>query len=86
MCPFPSFEAFAQYADKYLDNREVAHIDAPETEEPTTMDAVWMPYDEANPAQLCFASEHRNISGTHEILVQWAMLTEEQRQKAKDSQ
>ena len=61
--------------------RQVVHVDAPEEPEPVSMDAVWMPYDEANPAQMSFASDHRNISGTHEILVQWAMLTDEQKAK-----
>lgn len=78
-----------QELDEYLDTyiaSQAANVVAPKGPEPVSMDAVWLPYDEANPAQMSFASDHRNISGTHEILVQWAMLTDEQKQKTKEKQ
>ena len=62
--------------------RKVAHIDAPETEEPTTMDAVWLEARDCSPAQMMHASDADLRSGRH--LVPWFMLTEEQRQKAKE--
>jgi len=63
--------------------RKVAHIDAPETEEPTTMDAVWLTASQTTEQQ-------RRLSADYDVktdrwLVQWPMLTEEQRQKAKES-
>lgn len=63
--------------------RKVAHIDTPETEEPTTMDAVWLEAKDCSQAQMMHASDADLRSGRH--LVPWSMLTEEQRQKAKES-
>lgn len=68
-----------------IDGHKVAHIDAPETEEPTTRDAVWLHFGDATPAQRQHASDHKWIGEDNYLLIQAAMLTEEQRQKAKES-
>lgn len=69
-----------------VEDRQVVHIDAPEEPEPVSMDAVWLPDEEATDAQRRFASDWRNsrTGGTCDHLVQWAMLTDEQKQKAKE--
>lgn len=63
--------------------REVVHVDAPEEPEPVSMDAVWLTIYEATEAQKMHASEYDVDKGL--LLVQWAMLTDEQKQKAKES-
>jgi len=67
--------------------RKVVHVDTPEEPEPTNMDAVWIPAWEVSDAQMQFASDRREVkapSAMHvEYLIQWAMLTDEQKQKAK---
>lgn len=62
--------------------RKVAHIDAPETEEPTTMDAVWLWYPDTTEAQRMHASDTDDERG---YLIPWAMLTDEQKQKAQEA-
>lgn len=74
-------EYLAEFLDDAIGSRKVAHIDAPETEEPTPMDAVWLTPHEATTAQVYHASDNCPERG---YLVQWAMLTDEQKQKAKD--
>ena len=76
-------EYLAEFLDDAIGGRKVAHIDAPETEEPTPMDAVWLEARDCSPAQMMHASDADLRSGRH--LVQWAMLTDEQKQKAKQS-
>jgi len=61
--------------------RQVVHLDTPEEPEPTNMDAVWVNDEECSPAQRQFASDSDFILRRH--LIQWAMLTDEQKQKAK---
>jgi len=64
--------------------RTVHHVDTPEEPEPTNMDAVWVPFAEATIAQMQHHCDTRHSSETgHEYLIQWAMLTDEQKQKAK---
>jgi hypothetical protein len=71
------------------EGRKVAHIDAPEIEEPTSMGAVWLWKEDTTAAQQQFASDNRHAQREGEwflqYLVPWSMLTEEQRQKAKES-
>lgn len=65
------------------DTRQVTHVDAPEEPEPTNMDAVWLWEHETTQAQRQFAAEGRGERGhEHQYLIQWAMLTDEQKQKA----
>ena len=64
--------------------RQVVHVDAPEEPEPVSMDAVWLEAKDCSQAQMMHASDADLRSGRH--LVQWAMLTDEQKQKAKQSQ
>lgn len=71
----------AESIEEY-NGRQVVHIDAPEEPEPVSMDAVWLTIYEATEAQKMHASEYDVDKGL--LLVQWAMLTEEQRQKAKE--
>lgn len=68
---------------KYLTAMSNGIIDAPETEEPTTMDAVWLDAKDCSQAQMMHASDADLRSGRH--LVQWAMLTDEQKQKEKSN-
>lgn len=65
--------------------RKVAHIDAPETEEPTTMDAVWMWANEVPDQLRPLAADYRQDAYGAQYLIPRSMLTEEQRQKAKES-
>lgn len=68
------------------EGRKLAHIDAPETEEPAQMDAVWLLHNEASEAQRLFASDWQNtVDDVIRYLVPWDMLTQEQRQKAKEA-
>lgn len=69
-------------------HRQVVHVDAPEEPEPVSMDAVWIPATQCTDAQLLYASDMtpRLVDGTGaQYLIQWAMLTDEQKQKAKES-
>lgn len=59
--------------------RKVSHVDAPEEPEPTNMDAVWLQGEEATTAQRIHSVDWDENKGW---LVQWAMLTDEQKQKA----
>jgi hypothetical protein len=65
--------------------RVVTHVDAPDEPDPTNMDAVWLPYIECSQAQINFASDmcEKNDGPWH--LIQWAMLTDEQKQKAQEA-
>lgn len=63
-------------------SREVVHVDAPEEPEPVSMDAVWLEAKDCSQAQMMHASDADLRSGRH--LVQWAMLTDEQKQKEKE--
>lgn len=70
------------------EGRQVVHVDAPEEPEPVSMDAVWLRRSECTDAQITHSSDSRWAPGTHDVaefLVQWAMLTDEQKQKAKES-
>lgn len=91
-------ESEIEEADKHLfgdgvKGRKVAHIDAPETEGPTTMDAVWLPSWDVPDHMRQFASDEKYVpnddggpvAGVRWFLMQSAMLTEEQRQKAKEA-
>ena len=62
--------------------RQVIHVDAPEEPEPVSMDAVWLEAKDCSQAQMMHASDADLRSGRH--LIQWAMLTDEQKQKAKE--
>lgn len=64
--------------------RQVIHVDAPEEPEPVSMDAVWIDASEATQAQAQHKSDVCYETGRY--LIQWAMLTDEQKQKAKQSQ
>lgn len=67
--------------------RQVAHVDAPEEPEPVSMDAVWLLGSEI-PDGLQFLSADQRINvakGDFEYLIPWAMLTDEQKQKAKEA-
>lgn len=63
--------------------RQVIHVDAPEEPEPVTMDAVWIDASEATQAQAQHKSDVCYETGRY--LVQWAMLTDEQKQKAQEA-
>lgn len=63
--------------------REVVHVDAPEEPEPVSMDAVWLDWQDCLPAQQSYASDHDEKTG--KFLVQWAMLTDEQKAKAENA-
>lgn len=68
------------------EGRQVVHIDTPEEAETTNMDAVWLPWEECSQAQMQHAVD--SVIGGNlgsEYLVQWAMLTDEQKQKAKEA-
>lgn len=67
--------------------RQVVHVDAPEEPEPVSMDAVWLSTYEATDAQKmhCIDTNNRVTDGALIYLVQWAMLTDEQKQKAKEA-
>lgn len=69
-------------------SRQVVHVDAPEEPEPVSMDAVWLLGSEV-PDGLQFLSADQRINvakGDFEYLIPWAMLTDEQKQKAKEKQ
>lgn len=67
-----------------IGERQVVHVDTPEKPEPTNMDAVWLGFGDVTIAQMQFASDSRNTPAHgNEYLIQWAMLTDEQKQKAK---
>jgi len=65
--------------------RTVTHVDTPEEPEPTNMGAVWLDGPECTDAQRQFGSDTSYCHDTKRTryLVQWAMLTDEQKQKAK---
>lgn len=66
--------------------RQVVHVDAPEEPEPVSMDAVWLTSSDTSFAQREFASDRDSQPGQEsKYLIQWAMLTDEQKQKAKES-
>lgn len=62
--------------------REVINVDAPEEPEPVSMDAVWLSGSEVTLAQRMHSVDSDSEKGW---LIQWAMLTDEQKQKAKES-
>ena len=67
------------------DGRKVVHVDAPEEPEPVSMDAVWIKRRNTTDAQRQFTSDvRRGDDYEPEYLIQWAMLTDEQKQKAKE--
>lgn len=61
--------------------RQVVHVDAPEEPEPVSMDAVWLHERECTEAQKVHASDY----AYPRFYVQWAMLTDEQKAKAKEA-
>lgn len=63
--------------------RKPVHVDAPEEPEPVSMDAVWVEYPDTTFAQRAHRSDYD--AATDSYLIQWAMLTDEQKQKAKES-
>ena len=67
---------------KYMSAISNGIIDAPEAEEPTTMDAVWMDGRDIENWQVAYASDHDKEKNLY--LVQSIMLTGEQKQKAKE--
>jgi hypothetical protein len=67
--------------NKASTERQVVHVDTPEEPEPTNMDAVWLSSDDATYVQRMHASDTDFPNSRY--LVQWAMLTDEQKQKAK---
>lgn len=69
--------------DMLTGTRRVVHVDAPEEPEPVSMDAVWLPEDAVTEAQKRFPVDYNAL--TRDYLIQWAMLTDEQKQKAKES-
>lgn len=77
---------YREGAQRFIDaceGRKVVHVDAPEEPEPVSMDAVWLEAKDCSQAQMMHASDADLRSGRH--LVQWAMLTDEQKQKAKEA-
>jgi hypothetical protein len=76
-------EYLAEFLDDAIGGHKVAHIDAPEEPEPVSMDAVWLDAKDCSQAQMMHASDADLRSGRH--LIQWAMLTDEQKQKAKEA-
>lgn len=68
-------------------NRQVIHVDAQEEPEPVSMDAVWLEITECTDAQKQLYSDMRHdpATGNLDYLIQWAMLTDEQKQKAKEA-
>lgn len=66
--------------DRSTEGRKVTHVDAPEEPEPTNMDAVWLWADQATDAQKQYPVDYDAIGRRY--LVQWAMLTDEQKQQA----
>lgn len=76
-------------ASMEAEGRQVVHVDAPEEPEPVSMDAVWLWEDDATVPQKLHASDtrHHNRDGDYvmQYLVQWAMLTMEQRDHIHDS-
>lgn len=72
---------------KYLTAMSNGMIDAPETEESAQMDAVWVECIDLEAHQIAMSSDMRvnAQTGRDEYLMQVVMLTEEQRQKAKES-
>lgn len=60
--------------------RQVVQVDAPEEPEPVSMDAVWLYDAECSPAHKQHSSDYE--SQGNRWLIQWAMLTDEQKQKA----
>lgn len=82
------YGSFARYmAESSTEiKRQVVHVDAPEEPEPASMDAVWLLGSQI-PAELQFLSSDQRVNEEHgdiEYLIQWAMLTDEQKQKAKE--
>lgn len=66
-------------------NRKVTHVDAPDDGEPVSMDAVWIPACDCSDAQKQFSSDYRCEPGhSQDYLIQWAMLTEEQKAQVAD--
>lgn len=82
---------YREGAQRFIDaceGRQVVHVDAPEEPEPVSMDAVWLKTAQCTDAQRTHSSDCRispECRGDFEYLVQWAMLTDEQKQKAKES-
>lgn len=90
--PSPAMQAILQRTIDYaeavkkmdaIEASQVVHVDAPEEPEPVSMDAVWLDAKDCSQAQMMHASDADLRSGRH--LVQWAMLTDEQKQKEKES-
>lgn len=85
---------YREGAQRFIDaceGRQVVHVEAPEEPEPVSMDAVWISSDDCSEAQRIHSSDYRidpQRQGQHtyyEYLIQWAMLTDEQKQKARQS-
>jgi hypothetical protein len=67
-----------------MPKRQVTHVDAPDDSEPVNMGAVWLRADELSDAQRQFASDFLGMGHDGQYLVQWAMLTDEQKAKANE--
>ena len=66
--------------------RQVIHVDAPEEPEPVSMDAVWLKQSDVDQDKWHFASDHKiGEDNEYMLLMNPAMLTDEQKQKAKES-
>lgn len=76
-------EYLAEFLDDAIGGRKVAHIDAPEEPEPVSMDAVWLSGKECTDVQRMHCSDYDD--DTYSYLIQWAMLTDEQKQKAQEA-
>lgn len=75
-----------QELDEYLDTyiaSQAANVAVPKEPESVSMDAVWISGSDVTDAQCVHFVEYNAI--TNEFLVQWAMLTDEQKQKAKEA-
>lgn len=79
-------DSVTQTISNAKEGRQVVHVDAPEEPEPVSMDAVWLLGSEIPPGMQFESSDQRiNVEkGDFEYLIQWAMLTDEQKQKAKE--
>lgn len=71
--------------DMLTGTRRVVHVDAPEEPEPVSMDAVWIKERDATQAQKLYAIDEKHGPHEPEYLIQWAMLTDEQKKKAKEA-
>lgn len=79
---------YREGAQRFIDaceGRQVVQVEAPEEPEPVSMDAVWIKERDATQAQKLYAIDEKHGPHEPEYLIQWAMLTDEQKQKAKEA-